>query len=325
MTRLHVLRAPVADLLTRVSLASPQARAPMTLWPLVLREAATAAAAPPYIALAEALATQTLRVDEVGHAGTVPHIRVSNAGDLAVLVLFGEELRGAKQNRIANASFLVGAHTDAVIDVSCVEAGRWSRERNATFAASREVVSSSMRKKMAGQVSASRSMGGGFFADQGEVWNDVSERLSHAGSRSRTSAYADYAEKRREQVGALAAAFHPIADQIGFVCAIDGEIAGLEVVGRPEVFARTFPALLHAYAIDAVDLAFLQAKERVRLGRRRFEAPEPFLRALAAAPSRGSASLGLGEDLRIEGDTVAGCALVAGDVVHLTAFAAEGA
>ena len=195
MTSLHVLRAPVADFLTRVSLASPQSREPMALWPLVLREAATASAAPPYIALADALAKQTLRVDEIGDAGHVPHIRVSNAGDVAVLVLFGEELRGAKQNRIANASFLVGAYTDTVIDVSCVEAGRWSRERSAPFAASREVVSNSMRKKMAGQVSSSRLMGRGFAADQGQVWDDVSARLSHAGSRSRTSAYADYAEQ----------------------------------------------------------------------------------------------------------------------------------
>ena len=160
-------------------------------------------------------------------------------------------------------------------------------------------------------------------ADQGQVWDDVSARLSHSGSSSRTSAYAAYADKRRDQVGALAAAFQPVAGQVGFVCAIDGEIAGLEVVGRPEVFARIFPALLHAYAIDAVDLEFAKAQDRGRLGRRRFEAPEPFLRALAAAPSRGSASLGLGEDLRIEGDAIAGCALVAGDVVHLTAFAAE--
>jgi hypothetical protein len=324
-TSLHVLHAPVADFLTRISLAEPQARAPMTLWPLVLREAASAPASPPYIALADALAKQTLRVDEVGDAGTVPHIRVSNAGDVAVLVLFGEELRGAKQNRIANASFLVGACTDTVIDVSCVEAGRWSRERNAPFAASREVVSNLMRKKMAGQVSSSRRMGRGFSADQHMVWDDVSARLSHSGSRSRTSAYSAYAEQRREQVGALASAFHPVAGQVGFVCAIDGEIAGLEVVGRAEVFARIFPALLNAYAIDAVDLAFTKAQDRARLGRRCFDAPEPFLRALAAAPSRGSASLGLGEDLRIEGEGVAGCALVAGDVVHLTAFAAEGA
>jgi len=54
----------------------------------------------------------------------------------------------------------------------------------------------------------------------------------------------------------------------------------------------------------------------------RFDAPEPFLLALAGARAEASASLGLGTDLRIEDDRVSACALVAGDVVHLTAFPA---
>ena len=44
---------------------------------------------------------------------------------LRVLFLEGEELVGAKQNRILNTSVLIAAHTKSKIPVSCVEAGRW--------------------------------------------------------------------------------------------------------------------------------------------------------------------------------------------------------
>ncbi len=47
-----------------------------------------------------------------------------------ILILDGEELVGAKQNRIVNTTILVVALSTLVIPVSCVEQGRWSyRER----------------------------------------------------------------------------------------------------------------------------------------------------------------------------------------------------
>jgi hypothetical protein len=317
--RLRVLPAPLADCLDALALAPRQAYKSLTLWPLVRREDAGVPKAPPYVALADALDAGTLSVDEVGPAGRVPNIRVVNAGDTAVLVLFGEELRGAKQNRVANASFLIDARSQVDIDVSCVEQGRWSRPHGARFRASREVLSSAVRRKMALRVAATRAEGGRFGADQAEVWGEVGARLQHSGSTSRSAAYADYLHTRRRDVETFAGSFHTIERQVGFVAAIGDDIAGLELVGRPEVFERTFASLVRAYGIDAVDAELV--KERAEpLGGARFDAPEAFLRTLAAAPATVGPSLGLGEDLRFDTGRVAGCALRAGDVVHLTAF-----
>lgn len=55
----------------------------------------------------------SLRVDEIDKGGSVSHVRVVNQGKRPVLFLFGEEIRGAKQNRVANATFLVPAETGA--------------------------------------------------------------------------------------------------------------------------------------------------------------------------------------------------------------------
>jgi hypothetical protein len=41
------------------------------------------------------------------------------------LLLDGEQLVGAKQNRIPNMIVLVAAQTEVTIPVSCVEQGRW--------------------------------------------------------------------------------------------------------------------------------------------------------------------------------------------------------
>ena len=72
----------------------------------------------------EALADESLLVEEISEGGSVPDLLVENKGDVRVLFLEGEELVGAKQNRILNTSVLVAAHTKIKIPVSCVEQGR---------------------------------------------------------------------------------------------------------------------------------------------------------------------------------------------------------
>ena len=73
----------------------------------------------------EALAEESLAVEEVNEAGSVPFLLVKNQGAVRVLFLEGEELVGAKQNRILNTSVLVAANSQTKIPVSCVEQGRW--------------------------------------------------------------------------------------------------------------------------------------------------------------------------------------------------------
>ncbi|MDP9439382.1 MAG: hypothetical protein M3P49_11655, partial [Actinomycetota bacterium] len=50
--------------------------------------------------LEDALEGGSLRVEELGESGSVPELRVVNGGPTAVLILEGDELIGAKQNRV---------------------------------------------------------------------------------------------------------------------------------------------------------------------------------------------------------------------------------
>ena len=317
----HSTVNPSADLLATTRLGPRQAAKALSLWPLLLREGAEAPRTPSYVSLATALAKGLVLVDEVSEGGSVPHVRVSNRGEVAVLFLFGEEIRGAKQNRVANASFLVAAGSSVVLDVSCVEAGRWHRSPGVRFSAGESVVSNSLRRKMELKVSRARSLGGGFHADQGEVWDEIQERIQHVGASSPTRAYDDYVRSRGSDVEEIGKAFRPVERQVGFVAALGDEVVGMEAIGSPEVFAEKFRALVRAYAIDAVDAGFVRGRDGAPAGTRpRFDAPEPFLAAAARAGLGVGASLGLGEDLRLEDVDVAGCALACGGLVHATVF-----
>jgi hypothetical protein len=306
--------------LGRLALAPRQAHKSLTLWPLFWTDG------PPegleYVTLTDALAGGGLVIAELQSGASVPHVVVRNRGPVATLILFGEELVGARQNRVANASFLVPAHGEVVIDVSCVEQGRWSRRRGETFHSVGGMLSHEIRRKMAQHVSASRRSGGGFAANQREVWDEVHERVQYSLASSPTSAYQDYVATRERDLAELEAAFRPIPGQVGFVASVGEEVVGLEAIGRPAVFERAFSGLLRSYLIDAIDHALVRERRHAPPRQPRFDAPEPFLEALNRAPREARPSLGLGVDVRLEDARVGGCALVADTLVHFTAFPA---
>ena len=57
-----------------------------------------------YLTLKEALEKRLLVIKEVSAQASVPELKVINNADLPVLLLDGEELAGAKQNRVLNTT-----------------------------------------------------------------------------------------------------------------------------------------------------------------------------------------------------------------------------
>jgi hypothetical protein len=92
------------------------------MFPLV--GGAGAEADPNYLVLDDSLAGGWTVVTEVSEQGRVPELKVVNRGPKPTLIIDGEELLGAKQNRIVNLTILVAAKSELTIPVSCVEAGR---------------------------------------------------------------------------------------------------------------------------------------------------------------------------------------------------------
>ena len=78
--------------------------------------------------LDDAIESGAVTVSEVSPAGSVSEINLKNHGTFPVFMLDGEELIGAKQNRILNLSVLAPPVQTIVIPVSCVEQGRWDSQ-----------------------------------------------------------------------------------------------------------------------------------------------------------------------------------------------------
>ena len=92
-----------------------------------------------------------------------------------MLLLDGEELVGAKQNRIVNLSILVPANSELVIPVSCVEAGRW-HHASADFAAAERAHFASGRAKKVANVRAKALGCSGALSQRKNVWLSDSMR-----------------------------------------------------------------------------------------------------------------------------------------------------
>lgn len=315
-----------------VRLAPRQAHKTLTLWPLVAETPRSASKPSAYVAASDAFGSGAFVGHEVAYAESIGEISVENRGEVPVLLMFGEELRGARQNRVPNASYLIAPRSRAVVAVSGVEHGRWAL-LNATFRPSGAVLSAVSRREIAASVAVSLGEGRGFVADQNALWRDVERRLRRSGTRSRTRAYAHHLETRASELEEATRAFRPVPGQVGFVASIGDAVAGLEIVARPDVFRRLFAGLIGSYLIDVLDglggAAFADGESPApRPGQgeasEAFDGPEAFLRAVAEAPARASASLGLGEDVRLRGPGVLGCGLFADGLVQLSAFAEPG-
>jgi hypothetical protein len=59
-----------------------------------------------YLTLDEALERHSAHIVEINEGGHVPELKIVKEGEVSVLLLDGEELLGAKQNRIINLTIL---------------------------------------------------------------------------------------------------------------------------------------------------------------------------------------------------------------------------
>ena len=295
--------------LDQVTLGQPQSCHNLTLFPLLAEGPAEAG----YRILDEALSSGCARITEVSAGGSVPELRFKNDCEIPVLLLDGEELVGAKQNRILNLTILVPAHQDILIPVSCVEAGRWSAQ-SAEFAASDRAHYASGRARKMAEVSFSLASHGERRSDQHAVWEDIAQKSERLSAPSPTGAAAALYETHRHRLDDYLAGFTPVERQCGALFAIGGQIIGFDLFDSPEPLGKLLPKLIRSFALDAIDQGEVT-------GELKPEAVLPFLRSVAQAEIQRFPALGLGEDVRLNGADLTGGALEVGDrLIHLCAF-----
>lgn len=300
----------LSDFLGAVTVGEPQHRHNLCLFPLFVPGGSTLS----YLLLEEALERGVLEISEVSEAGTVNAVFVTNSGDAPVLILDGEELVGAKQNRILNATVLIPPKKKVEVPVSCVERGRW-HYRTPGFSPG-VFGYTTLRASKAAQVAESVEAGGLFFAQQDAIWDEIDRKQSAFDVASPTSAVDDIYESYQDRLEEYVAGLRLQPGQAGVAAFINGRFSCLDLFGQPATLQKLWDKLLRSYALEALELKGRgTAKRKPKL--------EPVLQALREAEIREYPSVGKGTDIRLRGRGIVGAALVdEGSLLHLSVFAA---
>lgn len=270
-----------------------------------------------YYTLSEAMKLDLLSIRETSDAGTVPFLHASCRAKIPILLMDGEELAGAKQNRVVNATFLLAPESETDIDVSCTERGRWSY-RSDRFDDSEVMMAHKIRMMKHQAVSRSLHATAGFRADQGEIWEGIEGLHTTTGgaapTRAMRDAYVATAEKLEEGVKA----FPLVEGQVGLCIVVDGAVVSLDFVSRKEAYRVLHEKLVKSFLIDSTVRKDPGAEAASP------EAVTQFLTKLSECAESGHPSRGCGTDFRYEHDKVSGSALVYEDTcVHATFFAVD--
>lgn len=294
-----------------IRLAEPLRHRQLTIYPLL----APAAVELPYQLLADAL-FDGLRISEVG-TGSVPSLLAINDGSIDVLILDGEQLIGARQNRMTNRSVILPAGSKTEIPVSCMEQGRWHSVSD-FFSPSPQHSPSSVRRK-AREVEADYARGGEAPATrvlaeaQGGVWDSIAETADTLGGSSETGALNDLFLAREEDLAGGLKHFPLQPRQVGLLAFAGMRAIGMDVVGGTNLYARLHERLLRGYVLDAMSAPETGRAPGVRTA-------QGFLDRVQRAERVRAPSIGKGEYSVLSRVVIGGELLEAERLVHLSAF-----
>ena len=303
---MHPLKAALSNL----KLGDPQAWKGLTMFPLL----SDVRSSLQYLMLADGLRGGLVTVKEVSRAGSVPDLAVENRSKLPVLILDGEELVGAKQNRVANLTMLIPEQHTVVIPVSCVEEGRWDYERD-DFVVTEQLQYARGRTERLASVLHSLAETGERVSDQAKVWHSIAAKAAAMDAASPSRAMSSIFERHAATLDQYVQSLNSLPNQVGALFMVGKERLGLDLFDQPETFASMLPRLVRSYAVDVIERPISQKRSG------RASQARSFLDSILKASFDDRPALGLGRDLGcVAENLVAGALLVDKVVVHLAAF-----
>ncbi len=301
---------PVKTAISNMKLGDPTTWGGLTLFPLHsdLRSSLR------YLMLAEGLRDGLVSIREVSVSGSVPDLAVENRAERPVLILDGEELVGAKQNRVANLSMLIPAKQTTIIPVSCVEQGRWAYDKD-DFAVTERVQYARGRAENLASVQRSMRTTGTRHSDQAQVWSSIDAKAAAMNAASPTGAMGSIFERHAKVLDDYVRSVKPSPGQVGAIFVVGNERFGMDVFDQPKTFASLLPKLVRSYVIDVIERPIAQETSALEFNAR------AFLDGLLGASFDDHPAVGLGRDLGVVADGLVAGALVMDEVlVHLAAF-----
>ena len=304
----------IENTLNEVKLADPQHFRSMSVFPLLYLGKSKLK----YLTLRNALKQEYIRITEVSEGGSVPELKLINMSESYILLLDGEEIKGAKQNRVLNTTLLVYPKSELVVPVSCTEQGRWNHVSD-SFKDSERIMFGSARRNKMRYVNQSLMSGQGYRSDQSEVWKNISQLQNSLKTISPTSAMGDTYEDEKVNLENFLNEFELIEEQCGIIVGLGGEVAGLEYLSSSAGYSDVHRQLIESYAMDALVKRSSTDSSELTL-----EESQRFLEQIWSATQKTFPSAAAGTDVRLESDHLVGSALVEEDeLIHLSAFSRQ--
>jgi len=294
------------------SLGTAERHEHLTIFPILVGEERSL----PHVLLQDALKSGVLTIKEKG-SGTVPLLKAKNKGPYPILILDGEQLIGAKQNRITNRSIVLAPESVTEIPVSCMEQGRWHHVSKTFSPGPHHAPSKVRRHARRVEASAPEASYRDLESAQGAVWDEIRSFGAKLGGSSSTGALDAVFDHHEDDLESWITAFPLLDLQVGLLAFSGPEPLGMDALGTPSLYAPLHRRLLTGYVMDALE------ERDSAAGSPPEEADARFINRVQEARRVRSESLGMGE-YRILTDTVLGGELIQGPrLIHLSAFPLE--
>jgi hypothetical protein len=241
----------------------------------------------------EALRDQLLTVQEVSEGGSVPELLVENKSEMRVLFIEGEELVGAKQNRVLNTSILVAAKSKTKIPVSCVERGRW-RYQSPHFGLSGSHSPASVRYAVKASVTHSLMEDDcRYMSDQGAVWGAVGAMNMCCEASSDTDAMSAAFETHQQELAEFREHLKYVDGASGMAVVIGKRVVGCDLFDKASTCRKVWDRLLSGVTLEAIAKKETGAETAV-------SDIDQWLELKRAAAWQAATPIGEGEEYRAE-------------------------
>ena len=248
---------------------------------------------------------------------TVGTVLAKNNSNIPLILIDGDEIIGAKQNRIMNRSLIIPPRTAMEVSVSCTEQGRWhyGRGNDINFSQRDDIISFDCSEEAA-DFSTRRAKSADLFENrscQSTVWDSINDLEMRTSFKSSTSALHDNFINHRPRLNEYLKNFRVEYGQSGAIFIINGQIKGLELFANPSIYQDYHEKIFRSYIMEAI-IDYNPCnhyRDDVR----------GFLREISCSEFRTSINEGIGRHLKFANHYGYGAALFDGNkLVHINYF-----
>jgi hypothetical protein len=193
-----------------------------------------------FISLDQAIKKKYVEVGEVSEEGDISKVKLKNDSDQFIFLPQGEMITGAKQDRVIIISTIVVPNTTEILNVSCVEQGRWEFESQ-DFKAS-DYSHPKLRKTI---IESSEDI-------QQNVWNEVNACLTDFDGESESSSLPKGMKAVNKQMKGEEKKIKLPKTACGIIVMSGDELLGMDFFDSPKTFSSYKQKLLQSYLLEGL-------------------------------------------------------------------------